>query len=49
MAVAATVADRRMLPQERAALLGMAGEAGLIHCVLQQQLRTAGAMRVVAA
>lgn len=48
VAIQAVVAGRRMLPEEGAALLGMAGIASLDHGVLGQELRTGGAMGIVA-
>lgn len=48
MAVGAVFGDRLMLPQERAALFSMAGEAGLVDGILLEQLGTGRAMRVVA-
>ena len=48
MAIAAIVRGRRMLPQERPALLGVAAVTGLVDGVLDQQLRRGRSMRVVA-
>ena len=48
VAVAAVFADRRVLPQERSAFVGVAGIAGLVDGVLDQQLGPARSMRIVA-
>lgn len=44
----AVVADRRMLPEEGAAFLGVTGEAGVVDRFLQQQFRAVAAVRIVA-
>ena len=49
VAVQAVLAHRRVLPQERAALLGVAGVAVLVDRGLQQHLVVGRAVRVVAA
>ena len=49
MAVGAVFHDRRMLPQERTATLGVAAIAVLIGCCLQQLMWIRRAVRVVAA
>ena len=48
MAVAAIVGGRRMLPQERAPLLGVTAVAGLVDGVFDKQLRPRRAMRIMA-
>ena len=48
MAIRAVICDGAVFPQERAALFGMAGVAGLIDRCFDQQLRSDGSMRVVA-
>src|SRR6185437_10571911 len=48
VAIEAVLAHRRVLEQERAALLGMAGGAGLVDGVGLQQRRGDAAVRVVA-
>ena len=49
VAVQAVLTDRRVLPEERAALLGVAGVAVLVDRGLQQHLVVRRAVRVVAA
>ena len=48
MAITAVVGDRRVFPKEGATFFGMTGVAGVIYVVLQQELGTRGAVRVVA-
>src|ERR1035437_7218398 len=48
VAVRAVLGHRRVLPQVGPALLGVAGEAGLVHRRRHQELLVGGAVRVVA-
>src|SRR5262245_13326186 len=49
VAIAAVLHDRWVLPQEWAAFLRVAGEAGLIHGCSNKELVVGGAMRIMAA